>query len=231
MEKTMKKKKILKVIGNIAFWLFLGLILIYTMTALFSEEDSNMRTVFGVSTLSVQSDSMEPTFKVGDLIFVKSNFEVEEIEVGDVITYRLMVNTDDGQVMIFNSHRVIQIIDVNGVLRFYTQGDKYAPDPFPVVQNDIVGVWTGGRLAGFGTFADSFIGFIKSSLGFFLFIVVPCFVFLVYEIFRFVKVMSEYNVQKSVGDKVKFQAEALALARQQIEAELRAKIEAESQKE
>ncbi|MCK7488271.1 MAG: hypothetical protein MZU97_24365 [Bacillus subtilis] len=33
-----------------------------------------------------------------------------DIKVGDVITYNsLMVNTDDGQVMIYNSHRVIGI--------------------------------------------------------------------------------------------------------------------------
>lgn len=223
MEANVSKKKTLKIVGNVAFWVVLGLILVYSMVALFSEQDSNMRTVFGSSSLSVQSDSMEPTFYVGDLIFIDRTFDVEDIEVGDVITYRLMVNTDNGQVLIYNSHRVIQITEVNGVLKFYTQGDKYAPDASPVVPNDIVGIWTGSKLSGVGAFADAFIGFIKSSLGFFLFIVLPCFGFLVYEVFRFLKVMSEYNVQKTVGDRVKLQAEALALARAQLEAEMKAK--------
>lgn len=229
METINKKKKHLKIAGNVAFWLVLSLILVYTMIALFSEQDSNMRTVFGVSSLSVQSDSMEPTFMVGDLIFIDREFEIDDIKVGDVITYRLMVNTPEGQVLIYNSHRVIQITEVNGLLRFYTQGDKYAPDTSPVVPNDIIGIWTGSKLGGVGAVADAFIGFIKSSLGFFLFIVFPCFSFLVYEVFRFIKVMSEYNVQKTVGDRVKIQAEALALARAQLEAELRAKEQSKPQ--
>jgi signal peptidase I len=230
MEKT-SKKIVLKKIGNIAFWLVLALVITYSLTALFSEQDSNMRSMFGMTTLSVQSDSMSPTFEPGDLIFVNTSKEISDIEVDDVITYRLLVEVDDETIVVYNSHRVIQITEISGVLWFYTQGDNEAPDPNPVFQNDIVGVWTGGRLAGFGRFADGFIGFIKSSLGFFLFIVVPCFVFLVYEVFRFVGVMSEYNVQKNVGDKVKIQAEAIALARAQIEAELRAKIEAENKSE
>jgi signal peptidase len=226
----LKNKKTLKIISNVAFWLVLGLILTYSLTALFSKEDANMRTLFGSSALSVQSNSMSPTFVKGDLIFVDTDFELTDIKVGDVITYQQLVFTTDGkQVMIYNSHRVIGITTVSGALYFYTQGDAELPDTTPVFQTEVQGIWTGSTWKGFGTFADSFIGFIKSSVGFFLFIVLPCFLFLVYEIFRFVKVMSEYNVQKTVGDRVKIQAEALALAKAQLEAELLAREQAKSQ--
>ncbi|MCK7485960.1 MAG: S26 family signal peptidase [Bacillus subtilis] len=63
-----------------------------------------------MNALSVQSDSMKPTFSKGDLIYVDTDFELSDIEVGDVITYRQMAQTTDGeQVMIYNSHRVIGI--------------------------------------------------------------------------------------------------------------------------
>jgi signal peptidase I len=173
---------------------------------------------------------MSPTFVKGDLIFVDTDFELSDIKVGDVITYQQLATTTDGeQVIIYNSHRVIGITTISNALYFYTQGDAELPDESPVFQTEVYGIWTGRTWKGFGSFADSFIGFIKSSLGFFLFIVLPCFAFLVYEVFRFVKVMSEYNVQKTVGDRVKIQAEALALARAQLEAELLAKEQAKTQ--
>ncbi|HOP57668.1 MAG TPA: hypothetical protein PLD07_05380, partial [Bacillota bacterium] len=74
---------------------------------------------------------------------------------------------------------------------------------------------------GMGTFID----FLKSSTGFFLFIVLPCLAFLVYEIFRFVKVYSQYQVQKSMNDRVQMQEEALAAARAQLEQEQKEKAD------
>ena len=56
------------------------------------------------------------------------------------------------------------------------------------------------------------------------FIVIPCFAFLIYEIIRFVGIMTEYKTQQILGDRVKLQEEALALAKAQLEEE--AKLEA-----
>lgn len=225
MVKTEKAKHTLKIVGNIVFWVVLALVVVYSLVALLSDQDSNKITIFGVDTLSVQSDSMKPTFKKGDLIFINTNFEVGELEVGDVITYIMTVDDGSGNtVQIYNSHRITEI-DVEGTVTWFTtQGDNNAtPDPQRVVSNDILGVWTGGRLAGIG----SFVNFLKSSLGFFMFIVLPCFIFLVFEIIRFVKIISEYNVQKALGDRMKLQEEAVALAKAQLEAEMKAKQEAE----
>jgi len=55
----------------------------------------------------------------------------------------------------------------------------------------------------------------------------PCFAFLIYEVIKFVKVVSDYNVQKALGDRVGLQEEAIAIAKAQIEAEQKAKAEAE----
>jgi signal peptidase I len=230
MKKQLVKKSKSKYILNGLFWVVLIVIALYSLTALFSEQDSNARTLFGTTTLSVQSDSMKPTFSEGDLIFVNTNFVPEDLVKDVVITYKEFKNTPTGPVMIYNTHRIISVVSVGSIKWYYTQGDNNAtPDTSPVLADDILGIWTGGKIAGLGTFADTFISFIKSSLGFFLFIVVPCFLFLVYEIFRFVKVMSEYNVNKSLGDRAQLQVEALALARAQIEAELRQKQEEQLQ--
>lgn len=218
-------KKVLPKVLNVAFWVVLVVVFIYSVVALFSVQTANLRTMFGISTMSVQSESMNPTFKKGDLIFVSTNYQLSEIKPDDVITYRMMVSTPQGSVEIFNTHRVVQVNLVSGVYWFVTKGDNNpSNDVSPIFGNDVVGVWTGGKLPSVGEFTDNLVVFIQSSTGFFLFIVVPCFVFLAFEVFKFVKVMSDYSVQKTLGDRVKMQEEAIAQARAQIEAELKEKM-------
>jgi len=68
-----------------------------------------------------------------------------------------------------------------------------------------------------GGIIDGVVGFLQSQVGFFLFIVLPCFAFLVYEIIRFVAVMNEYKNQQSLEEsKAKISEEALAIARAQL---------------
>jgi signal peptidase len=229
METINKKKVNWKLIGNIAFWVVLAFVFIYAVLALFTKKDVNQSTLFGVSTLSVQTDSMKPTFESGDLIFVDTTFDYTELEIDDVITYKTMIEVDGEEYLAYNSHRIISINIVDGVYWYTTDGDDPRAVEELVVQEDIYGVWTGKKMANFGTFTDKFVGFIKSPIGFFLFIVLPCFAFLAYEVIRFVKVMSDYNVQKALGDRDQLQAEAVATAKAQIEAEMKAKA-AESNK-
>jgi hypothetical protein len=134
--------------------------------------------------------------------------------------------TDNGVVAYYNTHKIISIDKSLPVWRFETQGEANAdPDPRQILENEIYGQWTGKAWSGFGTFVDGFTGFLKSGLGFFLFVVVPCLALLVYEVIKFMKVYAEYNVQKSKEDRVKMQEEALAAARAQLEAEAQLKAE------
>ncbi|MDD5293634.1 MAG: signal peptidase I [Candidatus Izemoplasmatales bacterium] len=223
MENTINpKKKTLKIVGNVVFWVVLVVVLVYSALALFSEKDDNMTSLFGISSLTVQSGSMSPTFDEGDLIFVRTNFDVAKLkadfEAGKtvVITFKAI---EAGETY-YNTHTVIDIEVIGSLTWFETRGDAAPLDETEkILSTSIVGVWNGTSWSGWGTFLDSFIGFLKSSIGFLLFIVLPCLIFLVYEIIRFTKIYSQYQVQKSIGDRVKFQEEALAIARAQLEAE------------
>lgn len=229
MENITKKKATWKLIGNIAFWVVLAFVFFYAVFALFTKKDENTSSFLGISTLSVQSDSMSPTFKKGDLIFVDTKFEVADLEVGDVITYKTFVEVNGEEFMIYNSHRITEKRVVEGTYWFTTDGDHAAAVEEDVFQSDIFGVWNGKKLTNFGAFTDGFITFVKSPIGFFLFIVLPCFAFLVYEVIKFVKVVSDYNVQKALGDQVKLKEEAVALAKAQLELEAKEKALAEEQ--
>lgn len=87
--------------------------------------------IFGYTPYTVLSGSMEPTFHVGSLVYVKK-VAPEEIKVGDTITFILNKNNDVA------THRVISIDAPN--LHFYTQGDANAsPDASPVHFFNLVG--------------------------------------------------------------------------------------------
>lgn len=231
METKQEKKSTAKKVGNIVFYVVLAIIAIYAVIALTSDDDG-VTSIFGGTGLTVQSNSMLPTFEKGDLIFVDTDFNVDDLEVDDVITYQMVIMVDGQPELIYNSHRIIDIQeDVNGNLHFFTQGDNNPEaDDESISESYVLGVWNGKVYKNIGGIIDGTVGFLKSSLGFFLFIVLPCFAFLVYEVVKFIGVMSDYKTQQALGDRVKMQEEALAAARAQLEAEAKLKEDKEDKK-
>ena len=74
--------------------------------------------LFGLRPLTVLSGSMEPTYHVGSLIYVKS-VDYTELEPGDVITFMLDEDT-------LATHRIVEVVpdaEDPTVLRFRTKGD------------------------------------------------------------------------------------------------------------
>ena len=83
----------------------------------------------------VTSESMSPTLERGHLLILQRQAP-EDIHVGDIIVYNADWHTQAPVV-----HRIIQIENVTGELRYYTQGDNTNnPDPFYRTYDDIVGV-------------------------------------------------------------------------------------------
>ncbi len=72
----------------------------------------------------VTSESMVPTLQVGDLLVLRGVPE-EQIQVGNIIVFKdteTFLDTDNPIV-----HRIIDIEEIDGELRFYTKGDANAP--------------------------------------------------------------------------------------------------------
>lgn len=72
----------------------------------------------GLQPYTVLSSSMEPTYHVGSLIYVKS-VDYTELEAGDPITFMLDENT-------VATHRIIEVVpdqQDSSVLRYRTKGD------------------------------------------------------------------------------------------------------------
>lgn len=89
----------------------------------------------GLKPFVVLSGSMEPTYHVGSLIYVK-DVDYRELKVGDPITFMMSENT-------VVTHRIIEVLpDENepDTIRFFTQGDANdVPDGSSVHYKNIIG--------------------------------------------------------------------------------------------
>lgn len=86
----------------------------------------------GLQVFNVVSGSMEPTYSVGDLLYVK-NVDPDSVKVGDPITF--VLNED----LVVATHRVVSIDRENN--QFITKGDaNETADANPVHFNNLIGV-------------------------------------------------------------------------------------------
>lgn len=179
-------KKTIKIVVNVLLWVFLALALFMTILA-FSAQASNAGypKLGDTCLLTVESDSMNGQdgkgFKKGDLIIshVLTDEEKQNLRVGDVITFFVDLNFDGEKEL--NTHRIIERKEQDGVITYVTQGDNRemsAQPDAPIGLSDIEAVWTGKRIGGIG----AFIGFLRSSTGFLVCIVLPLAAFFIYEL-------------------------------------------------
>ena len=86
----------------------------------------------GLQVFNVISGSMEPTYSVGDLLYVKE-VDPDSVKVGDPITF--VLNED----LVVATHRVVAVDSENRL--FTTKGDaNETEDASPVHFNNLIGV-------------------------------------------------------------------------------------------
>lgn len=190
MEEKVSKKKgnTGEKIVNVVLVLALILAIICSFTAYVSKSGSGVPSFMGYRPFSIQTDSMSPFFNAGDLIIDYKVTDAHELEVGDVITFWTII---EGQ-QALNSHRITNITDYENYLYFDTKGDANTiEDSVGVHQNDIVGKYL-FRIPHAGTVID----FLQTGTGFFIVIVIPVFIFFVFQVVAFFKALFAYQREK-----------------------------------
>ncbi|AOT70185.1 signal peptidase I [Geosporobacter ferrireducens] len=127
-------------------------------------------SVFGFKPLKVLTGSMEPVLKPGDMVVTRET-EPEEIQIGDVLTYRIEGNT-------LVTHRVIGIVEENGIVKFRTKGDANNTEDQELIEGKQAIGTMAFKIPGGGMIAD----FAKTGRGFLLFILLPIFLLIVSEL-------------------------------------------------
>lgn len=235
--KAVKKEKVRKTISiviNVVLVAAIVLAAVSTYLAFVSSSGQGTPSIFGLQMHSIQTDSMKPTLEPGDLIFSVKVEDPNALKVGDIITYWTVI---DGQ-RALNTHRILEIYEgQDGKPLFRTIGDNNtSADPLNVNATNIVGKYS-WKLDGVGKFID----YLQTSEGFLVVVVIPVFIFFLFYLVQFFRVLFEYqNVKNRIkyeeergrtedllAEQQKAQQEQKDQERAAMEAELREKLKAE----
>lgn len=193
----MKQKltKILNIVVDILVIVVLVVSILVATLALTSKSQG-VPNLFGYAPLTVESNSMSGTFEQGDLIIAKVTKDPGyEYKKDDIVTFPIEING----IATYNTHRIVDVIEDDTITYYQTMGDN--KDTNPVADEElqtsstIVAIYTGTKLSGVGTF----IGFIRTQMGFFLCVLLPMIIFFIYQAFRVVINIIAYNKEKALA--------------------------------
>ena len=233
VEEESKGKKVLNTVVNALLIVAIVLAAVCTYVSYVSTSGSGVPSIFGIRMFSIQTESMYPTLLPGDLIFDTGVKDPSELRTGDIITYWTVINGE----RVLNTHRIHEIYDGGGYLIFATKGDNNSTaDALTVHESEIVGKYS-TRVPGVGKAFD----YLQTSTGFLIVVVVPVFLFFLFHLVQFFRVLFEYQNVKNrikyeqergrtedlIADQQRKQQEAQANARAKMEAELRERLRAE----
>lgn len=221
-----KAKKALEVISDILLVLILIVAIVITvMTFTSKNSDVGVGNVFGYTPFTIKSDSMAPTFKTGDMIICKEVDNVNDLKVGDVITYSAVLKDAEGRrIRDNNTHRIVDI-DYNSdgtINHFVTKGDAMTmEDTSPVTPDEILAKQInsgegkkGLKIAGLGHALD----FLQSRTGFMICIIIPLALFFIWQIYKLIMMFMESKAEE-IDEETKRKAIEEYLAKQEAEKE------------
>lgn len=228
-----RKKKILSIVLNTLIWIFVAFSLLITILVFTAQSSKDgVPSIFGKSLITISSNSMEPTYKVGDLVFMTkvSDAEKEQLKEGQIITFHAPIDIDgDGMIGDINTHVIYEAKHDENT--FITKGenipypDNVGDNAYEVHYSDVIGVCTPeGKIGGLG----NVIKFLRSSLGFFLCIVLPLILFFLYELYNFITIVVTERQKKAAAaapaideEEIKRRAVEEYLAKQRDEEEIK----------
>ncbi len=177
-------KKVLKTVVNILAWIILIFAFLTTILVFSSGRNNGVANLFGYIPLTVESDSMLPTFAQGDLIICKEIDDLMQLQENDVITFWTII---DGK-KVKNTHRIVKVNEFENTRSFVTRGDNNSiDDDIPAYAGDLIGEWTNVRIKGLGTVMN----FLRTKTGFFACILIPMVIFFLFELYKFIVVLIE----------------------------------------
>ena len=176
--------KVLKRIGTIVIsvllWVVILVAALYAFTTMASRDNQNVANLFGYTPLTVQSDSMAPTFSAGDLIFIHT-CDPSTLKEGDIICFHTIIDNEYA----LNTHRISKIEEMGDIRSYTTIGDNNngIEDQHVISDGDIVGKYV-GHVSKLGNVMD----FLSSSAGFLLVIVLPMLLFFIYQVYNLIMI-------------------------------------------
>ena len=176
-DKSLLTHKILTIVGIVLCVILVPMLIINCTLIIksFVNKDE-VPDVGGILPLIVLTDSMYPEIKSGDIIICRT-VDAEEVALGDTIAF--FDPAGNGSAVV--THQVIEVINENGEISFRTKGiNNNTEDRMPVPAENLVGEYTGVRIAGAGNIAL----FMQTTAGLIICVFVPLILLVGYDIIR-----------------------------------------------
>ena len=249
--------KISKIVLNVIFYTLIVVLLLFSIANINKKDQFSVPNIFGKGFSTVVSPSMEgsqkDSFTTEDLIFLdvvtdgNRDKKLEKLEIGDIIMFKYFNN--DLNETVLNTHRIVDIVEVNGEKLFVTQGDKraetYPADKYDpakgweelfeqnkielVAADEIVAVYTGKWVG-----AGAAFKYVQTSNGFLVCVVLPVALFFLVELvlllLNFMKIRQQKRDEQHAEEMEKIKAEQAARLEEE-KARIRAEILAEQAKQ
>ena len=225
VKKPGKVQKVFSTVINVLLVVAIIVAAIATYVSFVSTSGHGVPSIFGLQMYSIQTKSMYPILKPGDLIFDTAVKDPDTLEVGDIITYWTVI---DGE-RVLNTHKIYEIYDGGDYRIFATKGEaNTVVDSLTVHESEVVGKYK-FRVEGLGKVFD----YLQDSTGFLIVVVIPVFIFFLFYLVQFFRVLFEYQ---NVKNRIKYEQERgrtediLEAQEQKLQEEKdaeRAKVEAE----
>ena len=215
-------KKAITIVVSVILWAIILLAALFAFTTLATRDDAHVASVAGFTPMTVQTDSMSPTFNSGDLIFIRT-CDPATLQVGDIICFHAIIMNEYA----LNTHRIDEIMEQGGYRQYVTKGDNnLISDHHVIADGDIVGKYV-GRLPGVGKVMD----FLASSTGFLLVIVLPLLLFFIYQVYHLIMVsisLKKAAAIEAAEEQARVLAEQSAQHSEEAAAAEKARAEAEA---
>ena len=160
----LKENKIFKICKIIVKVLLFIVLIGFVLSVCLQRFSNNRLSIFNYRMFTVISGSMEPRYKIGDVLFAKE-VKPESIKVGDTISYLGKQGSFRDKVV---THEVISIEKVDGKYKYHTKGLANLVED-PVVEE--------GQLYGKVIYKSVIISavykIVSTDIGFYLFIIIP----------------------------------------------------------
>lgn len=175
-EKTSTTHKVLTIIGTVLCVILIPILIVNVTLIIKSYTNKDeVPSIGGYLPLIVLTDSMADEILSGDLIICHT-IDAEDVKVDDVISF--FDPAGNGQSIV--THRVIEVIEDDGELKFRTRGDNNDTEDKELVPADkLVGIYK-MRIAGAGHVAM----FMQSTTGLIVCVVLPIVLLVGYDIIR-----------------------------------------------
>lgn len=173
MIQKIKNNKILHILYRALEFIVFGALILYVMMIAF-QRFSNNQSILGYRIFTVASGSMEPAYKVGDVILVKDT-DPSKLQVGDVITYLGNQSSVSGMII---THRIIKIEQkTDGTLAYTIKGDANQMED-PIIDSSQIY----GKVVTKLSFFTVISNIIHNQFGFFFLVFIPIVLFIFLEV-------------------------------------------------